>query len=81
MDGRCATCRHWRFEPWRYEPVGPTPLKHAMEPCDRMGHNGDSPDHDDSLAWSFVGGEESVVFTKANFGCVMWEAKPPREEG
>lgn len=75
-EGRCGSCRFWRFEPWRYQPVGHTPLADAMSTCARMDHNGDYPEDGRSLAWAFVGGEDAVVFTKAEFGCVMWEGTP-----
>ncbi len=65
----CKTCKWWDFKegPW---------VPNDTHPCLKMAHNGDYPEHQDTLANAFCVDEcDGMVFTNAKFGCVLWEAK------
>lgn len=61
MTGRCATCKHWRETFMRDD---------QERPCAK------SDDDRPSLMRAIdTGGYGGVVYTKAEYGCVMWEGK------
>jgi hypothetical protein len=85
-EGRCASCRWWASSKDSalsiHGEIGACLLADTRGPGYR--DDGPVPDHPESKAWavSATSGvcdeldEYSVLWTRPDFGCVQWEAKP-----
>ena len=68
--GHCETCKWWA---WNAKWPG---VPNDTGVCVLMGHNGDYPIFQNTLANAFsVEEADSMVFTHRTFGCVQWESK------
>ena len=90
MSGRCKECRHWfatcvhgrprrGHDPtWCYDCDGEPKVAEGRKGyCLRAGMDGGKPIDDASLMWGQDGSDYTAdVYTRPDFGCVMWEPQP-----
>lgn len=86
-QNRCGGCKHWDAATERERPVLMTepdydekPLPGTWGTCERIPHRSseyesDQPDNLDLAFLSDGSGYFASITTRAEFGCVLWEAK------
>lgn len=71
MDGHCKTCKHWQPTSWRNLPNhGECALIFSRDPSYH-----ERPSLQDVPAFIADDEYDQNVTTRADFGCVLWEAK------